>query len=111
MLPVGMWDGETLVAAFAVQSAAPMAGWTLEERQASIDRTGVSLLNAAPELVGVVVGTVWLSGGGVVWGAGAAEARGGLGLVGGETPSPGGRNEATSGLALFVASASAILIR
>ncbi|WP_331720497.1 hypothetical protein OG851_42775 (plasmid) [Streptomyces sp. NBC_00161] len=33
LVPVGMWDGERLVAAFAVQSTAPMDGWTLEERQ------------------------------------------------------------------------------
>uniref|UniRef100_UPI002F912AC1 hypothetical protein n=1 Tax=Streptomyces sp. NBC_01001 TaxID=2903713 RepID=UPI002F912AC1 len=33
MVPVGMWDGERLVAALAVQSAAPLFGWTLEERQ------------------------------------------------------------------------------
>ncbi|MER7467878.1 hypothetical protein [Streptomyces sp. NPDC097981] len=33
MLPVGMWDDKTLVAALAVQSAAPLFGWTLEERQ------------------------------------------------------------------------------
>ncbi|WP_369776315.1 hypothetical protein [Streptomyces sp. R33] len=33
MVPVGMWDGKRLVAALAVQSAAPMAGWTLDERQ------------------------------------------------------------------------------
>ncbi len=33
MLPEGIWDGESLVAAFAVQDAALTAGWTVDERQ------------------------------------------------------------------------------
>ncbi|MEV6735184.1 hypothetical protein [Streptomyces sp. NPDC051364] len=51
MLPVGMWDGETLVAALAVQAATPMAGWTLEERQES--SLAVSLAHTHPEQQGL----------------------------------------------------------
>ncbi|MFE3577939.1 hypothetical protein [Streptomyces vinaceus] len=47
MVPVGMWDGEALVAAFVLWWAAPQDGWTIEERQ---ERTLlVSLAHTHPE--------------------------------------------------------------
>ncbi|MFD8414049.1 hypothetical protein ACFV2Q_20200 [Streptomyces sp. NPDC059650] len=53
--PAGMWDGQTLVAAFAMQDAAPTTGWTLEERAQS--SMTVSLAHTLPgQRLGSVLG-------------------------------------------------------
>ncbi|MFK0223945.1 hypothetical protein ACIQWN_37930 [Streptomyces vinaceus] len=52
MYPIGMWDGDQLVAALAVQIAVPVFGWTLEER---LEQSLVlSLAHTLPERTGLL---------------------------------------------------------